>query len=111
MLEEEVERSKEKEKGPMATSSDKNLTEDPCGEFGPTQKWAVVWFLSILVIGSIAVWQFSKIDRRMYDSNAEFFDYGAYRENRLSQASLRGDSVDPRSHGDSVSVMQRGKGE
>lgn len=84
---------------------------DPCGEFGPTQKWAVVWFCSVIVLGAVFIWNLSKIDRMMYDTNAEFYDYGAYRENRQAQASLRGDSFDPRSHGDLASVLKRENGE
>ena len=94
----------------MAASSNEQVV-DPCGEFGPTQKWAVVWFFSVIIIGATAVYHLSKVDRMMYDTNAEFFDYGAYRENRKAQSSLRGDSFDPRSHGDLNSVLKRGHGE
>lgn len=83
-------------------------SDDPCKEFGPTQKWALVWFFSVILIGCAVVYNFARIDRFMYDSNAEYYNYQSYHENRLSQSTIRGDSVDPRSHGDSVSVVRRG---
>ncbi|MBL7662044.1 hypothetical protein JNK13_04745 [bacterium] len=72
--------------------------EDPCGEFGPTQRWALVWFVAVLAIGSFATYTFSQTDRWMYDNNAEFLDYQAYRENRNAIYSLAAERVDERAH-------------
>ena len=79
--------------------SEKVNIEDPCAEFGPTQKWAVVWFLSVLVITALLVCKLSEIDRKMYDTNAECLDYDQYRANRASSFGLKSEAVDPRQRG------------
>jgi hypothetical protein len=89
-------------------AADNGQITDPCGEFGPVQKSALAWFFSVIAIGVFAVYQLCKIDRHMYDSNAETLDYSAYRDNRLAQVGIRSDLIDPRSHADSVSVIRRG---
>lgn len=78
--------------------------ENPCGEFGPTQKWAVVWFFSVILIGIGAVYTLRNTDYYNYKTNGEFFNYSAYRENRSAATSIASDSIDPRSHADLASA-------
>lgn len=76
-----------------------SLVKDPCAEFGPTQIKALLWFFGAVLLGGTLVTNFARIDAWMWDTNAEFFNYSAYRENRKSATSLGGDSVDERAHG------------
>lgn len=78
---------------------------DPCGSFGPTQWWAVVWFLAVMIIGSKLTIFLAKSDHWMYEHNGEFLDYRAYHENRRATTSLGVEQVDERAHADYVSTM------
>ena len=61
---------------------------DPCAAVGPEQRWALVWFVSAIIIGIVATSQFMKIDTWMYNNDAEVLDMKAYKENRQAQASV-----------------------
>jgi hypothetical protein len=75
-------------------------SNDPCGASGPTQRWAYVWFLGVLLVGIPLTLQLASIDRWMYDNNGEVLDYQAYRENRTAQTNLRSESIDDRQNGE-----------
>ncbi len=77
---------------------------DPCADFGPTQRWALFWFVAVLLGGVTIVYKFASIDRWMYDNNAEFLDMKQYKENRVAQTSIPSESIDPRSQGDLSTV-------
>ena len=87
----------------------KNQSEqlkDPCGEFGPAQKWAVVWFIAVIIFGSVMTYQLSKIDSHLYHTNAEYLNMADYKENRLSQTTIASERFDPRAHGDYSSMKE-----
>jgi hypothetical protein len=69
---------------------------DPCGEFGPTQKWALVWFLGVLVLGTMFVNFLMRTDRHMYRTGGDPLDYAAYTENRVAQYTIPRDVIDER---------------
>lgn len=70
--------------------------EDPCGEIGPDQRWAMVWFVVVVIIGACATYTLTRIDRKNYDTKGQFFDYEAYRQNRLATTTIGSDTKDPR---------------
>jgi hypothetical protein len=93
-----------------AQRSEGNMSEhssvtDPCGEYGPTQRWAIVWFFSVIALGLALIYTFRNTDAYMFHSNAEFFHYDTYRESRVAQASIGSDTVDERSRGDYVTAV------
>jgi len=69
---------------------------DPCGTVGPTQRWAFVWFFSVIAIGSSLVFGLSRIDRFNYDTKGVYLDYDKYRENRKAIVSIPSERVDKR---------------
>ena len=71
-------------------------SEDPCGSLGADQRWAVVWFFSIICIGSVLTYTLSRIDRYNFDSKGVYLDYDKYRENRLSTTSISSERSDSR---------------
>lgn len=71
---------------------------DPCGDFGPTQRWALVWFCAVIAIGASVSYTLCQIDSTMYATNAEFFDYAKYKDNRYSAIRIKGDGYDERAH-------------
>lgn len=79
--------------------------DDPCAEFGPTQRWAVVWFFSVIALGLFMTYRLSNLDRWMYDNNAETFNTESIRENRLAFTSVRSEQSDPRQQGDYFSAL------
>ncbi len=80
-------------------ASDVSNPEDPCGDFGPDQKWAVVWLVLVLILGTFGVYKASRLDEWMYTHNAQFLDYDKYEENRKSASSIPMGEVDPRAKG------------
>lgn len=78
----------------MATSN--NEIKDPCAEFGPTQKWAVVWMLSVIVLGSLLTYKLACIDGEQYDKKGVYLDYDAYHKNRDAQSGLASERIDSR---------------
>ena len=89
------------------TSEQQGTVVDPCAEFGPDQRWAVVWFVLILIGGVTFVRVLSHIDEWMYAHNAEFLDYDAYADNRFSHTSIRSAPMDPRARGDLQTAYDR----
>lgn len=76
--------------------SDNNSNIDPCGEVGPVQRWAFVWFFVMVLCGGMLTYRLATIDRWMYDNNGERLDYDAYRENRSATTSIGSERIDPR---------------
>ena len=91
------------------SDSQTNSVEDPCADFGPVQRNALIWFVFVVIGGGILVSQLARIDSWMFANNAENLDYGKYRENRVAQYSLGSDAVDPRSRGALPSTSVEGK--
>ena len=77
------------------TSSNSN-SGDPCGGFGPDQKWATVWFFIMLIGGSCLVYKLSSIDHWMYTTGGDLLNYTDYTENRLAATSIGSERIDPR---------------
>ena len=82
-----------------------NKIEDPCADFTPVQRNAYIWFFCALLLGGILTFKFSKIDRWMYDHNAEFINVTAHKEIRHASASLQSERIDPRQGGDLVTNL------
>ena len=81
-------------------------SDDPCGSFGPDQKWAVVWFFSVIIGGAIFTSQLARIDEWMYRSNGEvrvfnarLIDFDVARENRRAATGIASERNDPRADG------------
>lgn len=72
---------------------------DPCGEFGPTQRWATIWFFAVIAIAVGAIYTLRNTDYYNYRTNGEFFNYDSYRQNRFGQNGIRSDSLDARADG------------
>ncbi|MFN8388660.1 MAG: hypothetical protein U0136_00045 [Bdellovibrionota bacterium] len=87
--------------------SEHSAVDDPCGSYGPTQRWAIVWFFAVILIGISAAFTFKNTDSYMYATGAENFDYKTYRETRLAQTSQVNDNVDERAQGDYATAVQR----
>ena len=83
------------------------IVQDPCGDVGPTQRWAIVWFFAVLLFGLGLVFTLRNTDHYNYMTNGEFFDYNAYGENRFTSAKMHGDSPDERSQGDYATAARR----
>ena len=78
--------------------------KDACGDYGPNQRWAAVWFFGVLIIGLIAISTLRNTDFYNYSTNGEFYDYAAYRSNKVGALYIGSDAVDERAHGDLASV-------
>lgn len=81
--------------------------KDPCAEFGATQKWAVVWTLSAIILGSLLTYKLACIDRQQYDKKGVYMDYDAYRKNRAARTGIASEQVDARTKAD-YSTTQKG---
>lgn len=85
----------------MASTTEASTTvQDPCAEFGPNQRWALVWFLAIVFGGIVLVTQFARMDSWMWENNADFMDWKAYKENRIAHTTIPSERTDHRSAGD-----------
>ncbi len=80
-------------------SGEHHSVTDPCGSFGPDQRWAVVWFFCILFIGIGAVRLLRDTDNYNYKTNGEFYDYSKYRSNTVSKSHIPSEVSDDRMHG------------
>lgn len=87
-------------------SEEKNV-EDPCAEFGPAQRAALVWFAAVIVIGMALTYKLAGIDRWMFVHNAETLDYHAYKENRRAATTIASEQLDERQAGDYVSAIEK----
>lgn len=79
-------------------ASGEHSVKDPCANWGTDQWLALVWFFGVLTIGVGFVYTLAKTDYYNYTHNGEYFNIEETRQNRLAQAGLKGDGVDPRSH-------------
>lgn len=84
---------------------------DGCGDWGPEQNWATIWFVVVVLIGIIATLWFSGIDHYMYVTDAEVIDYRAMRENRMASTLVGSGNKDSRSSGDLASVRESVSGQ
>ncbi len=82
-------------------------SEDPCAEFGRTQKYALVWFFCVILGGVLLTAKLSNIDHWMYAHNGEFLDYDQYRENRQALTTVPSERVDPRQKGSIDVAIER----
>lgn len=75
-------------------------SQDPCAEFGPTQKSALIWFVGAITFGALLTWKLCAIDFHLYSTNAEMIDYGKQHENRTAAATIGSEEIDGRARGD-----------
>lgn len=87
--------------------SEQTTQLDPCKEFGPSQKKALIWFFAVIIIGAALTWRLSKVDRWMYDNNGEYLNYEAYRDNRNAATSVAMEPGDPRKYGDITTAREK----
>lgn len=80
-------------------------SEDPFQRSTSADRWALVWFLVVLVGGSYLTYRLALIDRWMYSHNAQVLNQGALRENRSALTSLSSEASDSRARG-SLSVAK-----
>jgi len=73
--------------------------KDPCADFGPDQRYAVVWFFAVVIIGLFAVFTFRNTDAYNYATNGEFYDYAKFRANRVGQTHIASEGADERANG------------
>ncbi len=73
-------------------------------KWGKDQNWAVVWFLSVVVIAPLFVSFLTRVDSWMYQSNGEvnvagvkLLDYDKYRSNRNASFGIASERSDARS--------------
>ena len=90
----------------MADPSEAVEIADPCADFGPAQRTAVVWFIVMVLGGALLTARLAGIDAWMFVNNAEVLDYEKYRENRAAFSGLASERSDPRSRGDLSSAEQ-----
>ena len=90
----------------MSHSSHNTLSSNECDSWSKTQNWAVVWFLSVIILGPLFVKSLAHIDNWMYQSNGEinvagvkFLDYDKYRDNRTASFGVRSERSDMRARG------------
>ncbi len=89
----------------MAGHLSESATGDPCAALGRERFFAWIWFISVLIISAVLAFQFARIDRFMYDTNAETFDLRATRETRYASTSLPGDNLDARTQSGSTTLL------
>jgi hypothetical protein len=73
--------------------------KDSFSEFGKTERWAFVWFFSVIIGGAFFVSKLYAMDAWMYQNNADFMDWKQYKENRLSQTMISSERTDPSARG------------
>ncbi len=75
-------------------------------KWGKDQNWAVVWFISVLVLAPVFVAFLSKIDSWLYHNNdrvevlgVKLFDDEKTRANRFATTHIASERTDPRANG------------
>jgi len=96
----------------MGSSVNNNeFIEDPFANADEYQKrsdkWAFIWFFSVLIIGTITVCTFKTIDRKMYDTNAETLNYRDYKQNRKTFTKIGTERSDARAHANLSTVSDK----
>ena len=96
----------------MSHSSHDTLTSNECSTWSKTQSWAVIWFISVLVLGPLFVKTLAHIDHWLYQSNGEvniagvkLLDYDKYRDNRNAGYAIRSERSDMRARGSLKSAL------
>lgn len=84
--------------------SEENI-KDPCGEFGPTQFWAVVWTVCVIAIGSFMTYKLACIDSRQYETKGEYLNIPALKQNRRATTSIASERVDSRQKASYTSIQ------
>ena len=79
-------------------ASKETSVKDPCAHWGTDQWLALVWFFGVLTIGVGFVYTLANTDNYNFTHNGEYFNIADTKKNRIAQAGLRSDSIDPRSH-------------
>lgn len=69
---------------------------DPCGEFGPTQRAALVWMIGSIAFGIFLTAFLAAYDGYLYESKGRWLDYQKYSENRKALSSIPSEGSDPR---------------
>ena len=70
--------------------------EDPCADYGPNQRSAVVWFFAVISIGVVLGVSLATYDRGNYDAKGYIMRFDDHKENRLSATSLPSERQDER---------------
>ncbi len=80
--------------------------KDPCGAWGKDQRWALVWFVSVIIFGAVLTCTLSRIDSWMYHNDdlvdiagVKLLDNDKYRDNRKASFSIPSERSDMRARG------------
>ena len=83
----------------MSEQAPVESSADPCAEFGPAQKAALVWFIAVILLGIPLVVTLCGIDTKMYAAKGRFLDFETYKENRMAFTSIGSENFDERAQG------------
>lgn len=79
---------------------------DPCGKWGKDQRWALVWFFSVIIFASVLTVTLSRIDSWMYYNDdqvnivgVKLLDDEKYYDNRKASFSIPSERSDKRARG------------
>lgn len=80
--------------------------KDPCGSWGKDQKWAVIWFVSVIVFGTVLTCTLARIDSWMYHNDdtveiagVKLIDNEKFRDNRKATFGIASERSDLRARG------------
>ena len=95
----------------MSDHSSSVLEGNDTATWGKDQSWAVVWFLSVVILAPIFVYALSRIDSWMYHSNGEVNIAGVklpdnekYVANRKASFGISSERSDSRARGSLTSA-------
>lgn len=79
---------------------------DPCGSWGPDQRWSFVWLVSILCFATLLTVTLARIDSWMYHNDdlvevagVKLLDNDKYQENRRASFGIASERSDARARG------------
>ena len=97
----------------MASDSHSLIGGNDTAKWGKDQNWAVVWFISVIILAPIFVSFLSKIDSWMYYNNdrvevagVKLYDDEKTRANRSAATNIASERTDPRAKGSLASAYQ-----
>ena len=86
---------------------EQEVTNDPLAKYGSNQRYALVWFFGILIIGGGLTYVLSNIDEHLYKTDGQVLNYDKYKENREALSSIKSETQDLRADGDYVTTIKQ----
>lgn len=97
----------------MSHHSTSLINGNDTAKWGKDQNWAVVWFLSVVILAPMFVYFLSNIDSWLYHSNGEvnvagvkLLDYDKYKSNRNASFGISSERSDLRARGSLTKAYQ-----